>query len=94
MGNDNNLSRLPDEVCAHWKGELLILGDFNFPHIDWDQWCSNNSDVSGNNFSCSVVDHFLHQHVNFPTRFRDNTNPSLLDLMMTTILLTLNPWIL
>jgi len=82
MNNDNNLG---NEVCSNWKGELLIMGDFNFPQIDWNHWCSNNSDVSGNNFLSSVADQSLYQHVNFPTRYREHTstNPSLLDLILT-----------
>ena len=85
MNNDNNLGNLLNEVCSNWKGELLIMGNFNFPQIDWNQWCSNNSDVGGNNFLSSVADQFLYQHVNFPTRYREHTstNPSLLDLILT-----------
>jgi len=72
-----------NEVCSNWKGELLIMGDFNFPQIAWNQWCSNISDVSGNNFLSSVADQFLYQHVNFLTIHREHTstNPSLLDLI-------------
>ena len=79
MYNDNYLDKLLDEVQ---KGELLIMGDFNF-HIDWDQWYSASSDISRNNFLCCVADHFLYQLVNFPTRYREHTKPSMLDLILT-----------
>jgi len=63
-------------------------------HIDWEWWCSNNSDVSGNNFLCSVADNFLYQHINFSTRFRENSNALLLDQIIKMILLTSNTRIL
>jgi hypothetical protein len=50
--------------------ELLIMGDFNFPLINW-----SNGYVSaiakeigiGHNFSRTLSDTFLYQHVNSPT---------------------------
>ena len=33
---------------------------------------------------CSVADHFLYQHVNFPTRYREHTKLSMLDLILTS----------
>ena len=64
------------QIRGHTKGNVIILGDFNFPDIDW-----NLRDASGvaKDFLNVLDDCFLHQHVMEPTR-GNNT----LDLILTT----------
>ena len=54
----------------------LIMGDFNFPNINWHEHsCDNNSEK----FLELIEDCFLHQHVTEPTR-----GNNILDLIFTT----------
>lgn len=41
---------------------LLIMGDFNYPTLDWTNW-NSNGDEEGDAFMESIRDSFLYQHV-------------------------------
>ncbi|KAK6491568.1 hypothetical protein HHUSO_G3663, partial [Huso huso] len=58
------------------EGDTLIMGDFNFPNINWDHMTSDNSSDMG--MIELVQDCFLSQTVNAPTRYN-----SCLDLVLT-----------
>ena len=64
---------------------ILIMGDFNFRNIDWEQ----NSTPGGDTTSCdyrfleAIKDCFMYQHVTQPTRERGADAPSLLALILT-----------
>ena len=62
----------------------MIVGDFNFPEIDWSNWTVNASEnhVSFHFVEC-LRDNFLSQHVQSNTRYRFGQNPSCLDLVIT-----------
>jgi hypothetical protein len=63
---------------------MLIFGDFNYGQIDWKHYRVNAGDNSEpQKFFDVIQDTFLYQHVNFPTRFRGDDEPSLLDLVFT-----------
>jgi len=47
-------------------GNNLFLGDFNWPHINWDKWCTSNFIES--KFLDTLRKNFLDQHVSKPTR--------------------------
>lgn len=70
----NSISKLPSD-------KLLLLGDFNFSDIDWDN-CIANSSLS-NHFIEILRDNFLIQHVAFPTRARGGDTPHILDLVIS-----------
>ena len=80
--NDDWLTNLITLATQSCKSHLLIMGDFNYPNIDWSTWSTNNSDVSSNIFLSTLQDNFLFQHVGSPTRYREQTTPSLLDLVI------------
>ena len=61
---------------------FLLAGDFNFPTIDWNTYTSTGSALASN-FLDFLLDDSLTQHVSFPTRFRADNRPSLLDLVIT-----------
>ena len=44
---------------------LVIMGDFNHPNIDWNNLHTTRG---GSDFMNLIMDNFLCQHVNFPTR--------------------------
>ena len=81
--NDTRLMDLITEAIRNCKPHLLIMGDFNFPDINWEEWSSGGKDTSSNTFLSTLYDNFLFQHIEFPTRYRENMNPSLLDLVIT-----------
>ena len=62
---------------------VLIVGDFNFPRINWSNWSSLDGDVVGNNFLEVIDDLLLFQHVNTPTRKRLGQVSSILDLVLS-----------
>ena len=81
--NDICLSNLITLATQSCKSHLLIMGDFNYPNIDWSTWSTSNSDVNSNVFLSALQDNFLFQHVNSPTRYSEHTTPSILDLVIT-----------
>ena len=62
-------------VCDSNFQYVLIMGDFNYPHINW---CSAHS------FLMCVQGCFLYQHVTEPTHFRHGQAAKILDLVFTT----------
>ena len=60
--------------------QLLIVGDFNLPNIDWPTMTSSSDSDLYNIFTKSIKDHFLWQAFDFPTR-----QENLLDLVLTNI---------
>lgn len=70
--NTNKLYSILRELSDR---HILILGDFNFPSIDWSMQSASVHDMQ---FLDLLNDLFLYQHVNFPTR-EDN----ILDLVIT-----------
>ena len=62
---------------------LLICGDFNYPEIAWEnEYVVEQSNVIGSFIVCTQSC-YLHQHIFQPTRYRENQEPSLLDLIFT-----------
>ncbi|MEW8547780.1 MAG: endonuclease/exonuclease/phosphatase family protein, partial [Candidatus Thiodiazotropha sp.] len=82
---DENNQKLNDMISAlnnEPHSRKVVMGDFNYREINWDHWISNTSETHhSHEFIESVRDSFLHQFVDFHTRYRDKQNPSLLDLV-------------
>ena len=68
-------------MCSQRKGNSLILGDFNY-HIDWSSDSTKINDSSSQKFY-DIIQFFLTQHVQSPTRCRGSNEPSILDLVLT-----------
>ena len=56
----------------------IILGDFNYPHIDWELLTSNGH---ATDFLDAISESFITQHINFPTHNGGN----ILDLVLSNI---------
>ena len=65
-----------ENVSNH--SHLLITGDFNLPHINWNSWDAPNWDSVAGSFLDILDDYFLFQYVTFPTRNREGQLPSTL----------------
>ena len=71
------------EASQRGNSHLLICGDFNYPGINWENEHISETTPVISPFIEAVQSCFLHQHVFKPTRYRDNQEPSLLDLVFT-----------
>ena len=70
------------QTVAH--GNVLIMGDFNFPHIQWeDGFVEGSAESEAAQFFDVTQDLLLHQHVTCNTRFREGNAPSRLDLLFS-----------
>ena len=72
--DENNLVCKLIEKAAN--GHVVIMGDFNYPDIDWNLLSAGNV---GRKFLNQVQDSFLFQHVDFPTR-----ENNILDLVLSS----------
>ena len=75
-----NSQLVNDALLCEWvrtrKGKALLIGDFNYPGIDWR---NGSSCARGRQFYEACEDAFLQQHVDGPTHIKGNT----LDLVLT-----------
>ncbi|XP_070560220.1 uncharacterized protein [Ptychodera flava] len=73
---DNN-KKLNDLIVKAALKDVIIVGDFNFPGIDWP---TQLSDKHGEDFMDTIQDNFLVQYVDFPTR-----GNNCLDLILSNV---------
>ena len=82
--NLTNLNALIQSISDKKPENLLLLGDFNFPQIDWDKETTPlNEDSDTNKFLKQTKDAFLIQHVLQPTRYREGQKATLDDLVFS-----------
>ena len=82
--NNSNMIEMLMKTRSIRADGLLIMGDFNYASIDWEEGVVNDAETSeAAKFFDATQDLFLYQHVLFPTRFREGYNPSLLDLIFS-----------
>lgn len=79
--NSYKLNTLLKEVECRKASHVLVMGDFNYPEINWN----GNSSMTdtAHKFIESTRDAFLYQHIEEPTRYRANQTPNILDLIFT-----------
>jgi len=78
-----NLCKELERLVSDVKKDIIIVGDFNFPEIDWDSCYSVNKSFESTAFLNTFHKLLLLQHVNFPTCARGTDTPHLLDLLIT-----------
>ena len=83
--NNDTLRNILLELSSKQYSHLLVLGDFNFNGINWEEMSCPDQDLSSLNhlFIECIRDCFFFQHVTEPTRQRGTDNPSTLDLIFT-----------
>ena len=65
-------------------GKLLILGDFNFPTINWDSLSTPHlSNHCASEFLAATQDSFLFQYIQSSTHTKPNQKPTLIDLIFS-----------
>ena len=83
--NNEQLNELISEVMSYKHSHLLLLGDFNYPNIDWQNWytLSENTNIPDTKFKEGIRDNFLFQHVTLPTRGPLGNKSNILDIVFT-----------
>ena len=85
--SDENNQKLNDIIIDaknHHHTHFMLLGDFNYPNIVWDDACATGSGNAAESKFCDCLrDEGLFQHVTLPTRARISTRSNILDLVMT-----------
>ena len=82
--NNDNLLHLLNFVMTLNCKYVMVLGDFNYPEISWDNW-STNRNATHNSFKFleCLRDNYLFQLIEKPTRVREGQTHNVLDLAIT-----------
>ena len=80
--NDLQVNNLICELSNSFKKEVVLVGDFNFPEIDWENVSAGGSNKSSR-FINSIETSLLVQNVNKYTHSRPNQRSTLIDLIFT-----------
>jgi len=84
MNNNAALLELIEKATLHPHKHFMLLGDFNYPTIDYSVLTVNpGSDPAAREFYDKTMDTFLYQNVHEATRVRHGKNPSKLDYIFT-----------
>jgi len=82
--NDKLIELLHTAVEESESSQLLLMGDFNYPEINYDDYTViSGEDAPPSKFFTCTQDLFLFQHVTEFTRCRENQRPSILDYLFT-----------
>ena len=83
--NDKMLNSIKYHCNKKKYSHIMIMGDFNFPSIDWNHWSTNSDDPEKqpNKFIECMRDCYLYQHILKPTRARQHNQPHILDLIFS-----------
>jgi endonuclease/exonuclease/phosphatase family metal-dependent hydrolase len=79
---NQQLTLVIKDIVNRKSSHLLMMGDFNYPGIDWDLEITEGSQDE-ENFLQQIKDCFLWQHVKRPTHFRTMQKANILDLIFT-----------
>ncbi|MEW8545715.1 MAG: reverse transcriptase family protein, partial [Candidatus Thiodiazotropha sp.] len=80
--NEVHLRNLLRDIAGKNQfSHILVAGDFNYPDINWDNWCTDKEDSEL--FLECLRDCFWYQHVHDYTRYRLHQQPSILDLILS-----------
>ena len=79
--NNDKLYSLLEEIQGIKASHKLVIGDFNFPNINWERNCA--TDRKAEKFMEVIQSLYWTQHVKEPTRVRGADIPSILDLVFT-----------
>ena len=85
--NDNLLYEYIKLITNKNNNDVLIVGDFNLPHINWNCFNANEYIPQKNSINYRFLkclnNNFLNQHVINATRIRGMQNQNILDLIIT-----------
>ena len=79
--NHSSLLKLIEEANQKNSSHMVLVGDFNYPGIDWNNLTATR--IEEKQFLESVCDNFLCQHVEEATKIRIGQSPNMLDLIFS-----------
>ena len=83
--DDAKLHTLLANLSTQNAADVVIMGDFNHPEIDWESLTTEKSlNHSSQHFIDTIRNAYLYQHATQPTRYRHGKNPNLLDLILNS----------
>ena len=83
--NDDQLHNLLADTNSRGPSQVIIMGDFNHPEINWVTMTTTKSIQHRSQlFFDAVRDAYLTQHIDAPTRYRHGQTPHTLDLLLTS----------
>ena len=84
VDNTARLNELLQKAADRKPSHLLIMGDFNFPEVNWNEEKSEaRLEHPATQFFRATKDAFLLQHQKLPTRYREGQRTNVLDLVFT-----------
>ena len=76
--------RLILEASYSHDNHYMIIGEFNFRDINWDNWpTAKNEHYDCSKFIDCIMDCYLYQHITDQTRIREGRNWNTIDLAFT-----------
>ena len=81
--NNTNLRTLIAEASDRKFAHYLMMGDFNYPGIDWNVYSARRENSEEQKFVECILDNYMFQFVHKPTRWRGTNTPNVLDLIIT-----------
>ena len=81
--NNQSLDELITEIDNTSMAFKLIMGDFNYPIVQWTNLHSTSPNKEANELTKTILDCYMSQQVNFLARARGDSIPSCIDLVIT-----------
>jgi exonuclease III len=81
----NKINRMIEDACHRKNTHILIVGDFNFPEINWSTWGTKrrSTECIEQQFINCLEENYLEQHVEEDTRGKVGQASNILDLIIT-----------
>jgi endonuclease/exonuclease/phosphatase family metal-dependent hydrolase len=84
-GKNEDMTDLLGLASRTRKDHVLVMGDFNFPTIDWtNNSCPHREQHPASKFLEQIQDFFWAQHVTKPSHRRGDQTPHMLDLVFSS----------
>ena len=73
--NSNDINKSLEILSRRFSSNLLVVGDFNYPKIDWEHYSTTSSpnDLNSKFLEC-IIDCYFEQFISEPTRAGDLLN--------------------
>ena len=82
--NSNDINKSLENLSRRFCSNLLVVGDFNYPKIDWEHYstASSPNDLNPKFLECTR-DCIFEQFITEPTCGRGSSQPTLIDIVLT-----------